>query len=85
MWGPKVSVGLGDDNDELRDQLDRAFRSLHARRVGHGWGVGGSQEVEWWKYRLNFQTLVVEAETYVGLSLIGSRDAVQKVINRLDR
>lgn len=59
----------------MRDVL----RGLGARQVNHSWGVGGSQEVETWAFEVDGRTIVVEAETYVGLTVGGDPDLVERV------
>lgn len=75
---------LGDEYDAaLRERLFAALRGLGADVVGGDWALGGSQEVETVGVRLNGVELTVEAETYVGLSLTGPDDEVDRIVGAL--
>lgn len=74
------TVVLGDEYDEaLRTRVFAVLRRLGAEIAGGDWALGGSQEVESVRVRLDGADLTVEAETYVGLSLTGPADAVDRV------
>lgn len=74
------TVVLGDEYDAaLRARLFAALRRLGAEIVGGDWALGGSQEVESVRVRLDGAELTVEAETYIGLSLTGPAEAVDRV------
>lgn len=74
------TVVLGDEYDDaLRTRVFAALRRLGAEIAGDDWALGGSQEVETVRVRLDGADLTVEAETYIGLSLTGPADAVDRV------
>lgn len=74
------TVILGDEYDDaLRARVFAILRRLGAETAGGDWALGGSQEVETVRVRLDGADLTVEAETYVGLSLTGPADAVDRV------
>ncbi|HRJ61790.1 MAG TPA: hypothetical protein PKZ97_10590 [Azospirillaceae bacterium] len=74
------TVILGDEYDDaLRARVFVILRRLGAETAGGDWALGGSQEVETVRVRLGGADLTVEAETYVGLSLTGPDDAVDRV------
>jgi len=55
--------------------LSRGVANIAARQ----WGLGGSQIIETTKLSLGKDLLVVEAETYVGLSITGEARVVDRV------
>ena len=73
-----VILGLEWDND-LRGKLKEALNGLGAGITDHSWGVVGSQEVETLDVIIGDSELHVEAETYLGLTLSGPPDLVDKV------
>lgn len=74
------TVILGDEYDDaLRARVFVILRRLGAEIADGDWALGGSQEVETVRVRLDGADLTVEAETYVGLSLTGPADAVDRV------
>ena len=56
--------------------LGSALRELGCKLEDDSWGVAGSQEVSRWVLDSSLGQLVVEAETYVGLSVSGPIEAV---------
>jgi hypothetical protein len=78
-----VDVHIGPDDEATRQRLKAALRKAGARRVGHWWGLGGSQEITRWTFVVDDGRLEVEAETYVGLSLSGDESAIASVARHL--
>jgi hypothetical protein len=71
---------LGDEYDEkLRQALTDCLAALGADVAVQQWGLGGSQLLETRKVYLGKNLLVVEAETYVGLSITGPSRIVDSV------
>ncbi|MDB5471903.1 MAG: hypothetical protein JWR84_3463 [Caulobacter sp.] len=80
----KVRVHIGSETDDnLRRRLNAALGRLGARRTFHWWGLGGSQEITQEKYRLPGGQVMVETETYVGITLIGDEDPVTAIQDEL--
>lgn len=76
----KKKLILGDEYDEvLRHSLMDALAGLGASIEAHQWGLGGSQIIQTTKVLLGRDQLVVESETYVGLSLSGPARVVDRV------
>jgi hypothetical protein len=76
----KKKLILGDEYDEaLRHKLTSALAGLGASIEAHQWGLGGSQIIQTTKVLLGKHQLVVECETYVGLSLFGEARVVERV------
>ncbi len=78
------TVILGDEYDDaLRARLFDVLRDLGAQMSAGARALAGSQDVETCRLRLDGAEVVVEAETYIGLSLSGPADVVDKVIRAL--
>lgn len=78
-----VDVHIGPDDEATRRRLKVALRMAGARRVGHWWGLGGSQEITRWTFEVDDAHRTVEAETYIGLTLSGEGAAVAAVTRHL--
>jgi len=76
----KKKLVLGSEYDDaLRHALLDCLASLGADLAARQWGLGGSQIIETMKISLGRDLLVVEAETYVGLSISGEARVVDRV------
>jgi hypothetical protein len=74
------TVILGDEYDDaLRTRLFDVLRGLGAQMSAGERALAGSQDLETCRLRLDGAEVVVEAETYIGLSLSGPADIVDKV------
>ena len=78
VWPKTVTIGAEYD-DELRRAFTQVLMEAGAVRLRHRWMVVGSQEIETWSYRIGGRRLKVEAETYRGLSIRGSRELVERL------
>lgn len=79
------TIILGDEyDDDLRDSLVNVLKGLGAIPVDSDWAAAGSQELETFKFELNGQTLCVEAETYIGLSLSGDEIQLNEIVKQLE-
>jgi hypothetical protein len=45
----------------------------------HDWGLAGSEEIETVEIKISTDRLVLEAETYIGLSLRGPSQLVHRI------
>jgi hypothetical protein len=78
------TVILGDEYDDaLRTRLFDVLRDLGAEMSAGARALAGSQDLETCRLRLDGAEVVVEAETYIGLSLSGPADIVDKVVHAL--
>lgn len=76
----KKKLILGSEYDDpLRHVVMECLASLGAEVTARQFGLGGSQIIETTKLALGKDLLVVEAETYVGLSLSGPARVVERV------
>ena len=74
------TVTLGPEyDDSTRDALKRVLLSLSAMSANASWGVGGSQEFESLKVFVAGSPLVIESETYIGLTIAGEEALVDRV------
>lgn len=76
----KRTVVLGDEyDDKLRAVLREILVYLGATGVSSDWGVAGSQEVERIEVRIGGKPLIIEAETYIGLTVTGDLELTDRV------
>ena len=78
-----AELHVGADDGEARRRLKRALRKAGARRVGSWWGLGGSQEISSATFRIDGGRLTIEAETYIGLTVVGDEEAVAALARHL--
>ncbi len=79
-------VCLGAEHDEaLRARLTAVMSALGGRTTHRSIGVGGSQELVALEMQIEGERMIVEAETYIGLSLRGRADLVDRIVNLLNR
>lgn len=77
---------LGDEHDErLRDALRDTLNELGAIKRQEQRGVAGSQDVEVLAIEVQGRPLLVESETYVGLSVTGDSDLVELIAGEVTR
>lgn len=77
---------IGDEFDRaVRDALRETLSQLGAIKRSGLQGVAGSQDLESMEFDLQGRLLVVEAETYVGLTISGAPDLVQTVADEVER
>lgn len=75
-----VTTVIGNEYDEhIREALRDTLIDLGAEGELNLRGVAGSQDIESGEIKIDGRSLVVESETYVGLSLTGAEDLVRLV------
>jgi hypothetical protein len=80
----KKKLVLGDEYDEkLRQALAECLAMMGADSAAWQWGLGGSQLIETRKVYIGKDLLVIEAETYVGLTITGAARLVDRVASLL--
>jgi len=73
-------VVLGDEHDDaLRQQLLDVLRALGAKTIDRSHEVGGSQELQRLEVLVGGKTIVVESETYIGLTIAGDAELIDEV------
>ncbi len=71
---------VGPEHDENLFRRLGAVLSAMWFELGPKWdGVGGSQDISHWEIKSVEGTLVLQAETYVGLSVDGPAELVRRV------
>jgi hypothetical protein len=71
---------VGSEHDEQAlAALAQTLRELGYTIDKPTWGMAGSQEISTWRVHRAQDELVVETETYVGLSVSGERPLVDEV------
>lgn len=76
----EVTVVLGPEHDQhLRRVVLEVIVRLGGKLSKRDWGIGGSQEIETVETKIGTDRLVLEAETYVGLSLHGPSQLVHRI------
>ncbi|HEV7694497.1 MAG TPA: hypothetical protein VGO52_26915 [Hyphomonadaceae bacterium] len=78
------TILLGDEfDDHLRSVLVEVMRDMGTRTLDADWSVVGSQELGTAKLELRGRIVVVESETYIGLSITGDDNEVDEIANRI--
>ncbi len=82
----KKTIVLGAEHDpKLREVVLNTLRELGGYPKHHDWGVGGSQELETLEVDLGGKVVTVESETYIGLSITGDSELVDKIAVRVQQ
>jgi hypothetical protein len=72
---------LGAEYDEtLFRSVGRALQTMGASCSANSGGAGDSQDVGVWTFAIGPDELLLEAETYKGLSITGSPELVDKLV-----
>lgn len=83
---PTNTLILGDEFDErLRDALMDVLAEMGANITDKSFGVGGSQELESLVVDVVGKSVIVEAETYVGISITGESTLVDQIAEMVKR
>ena len=87
MNGPTdKTVTLGTETDNtLRRALVRILKHMGAEATDDSWALGGSQILETLDITIDGRALRIEAETYMGLSLTGPVDLVDRIADVVAR
>ena len=83
MRMPATAIIASEHDLAATNALLRVLREMGAEEVSRNWGVVGSQEVNTLHFSLGGLPLIVEAETYVGLSITGDSEAVESIADRV--
>jgi len=75
---------LGPEYDEkLRGALLQLLKEMGGTPINRDWAIGGSQELEMLEVALAGDTVLIESETYIGLSITGDETQVVEIASRL--
>ena len=81
----KTSITIGNEYDkELILVLSKVLQDLNAIKIDENTGLAGSQDLYLFTFDINGDILTIEIETYIGISLIGSKDLIEEIKNRID-
>ncbi len=76
----ETTITLGDEHDDqLRRVIEDVLCEFGAKEGGRARGLGGSQDIEILELEIDGQRLVVETETYIGLSIRGASELVRRI------
>ena len=76
----KKTLVLGNEYDDaLRRALMDSLASMGAEVAARQWGLGGSQTLETTNVYVGKDKLVVQSETYVGLTVTGEARLVDRL------
>ena len=76
----KKTVILGPEYDDLlRTTLSNVIKHMKGKSISHSWGVGGSQEIDTELVQIGTEQIVIESETYIGLSIYGAVKLVDHI------
>jgi len=77
-------VVLGAEHDQaLRRRLLEVLRNLDAKSTDQSFQVGGSQELETLTAFVGSRSILVESETYIGLTITGDAELIDEVVARV--
>ena len=80
----QTKIILGDEyDDEIREILRVVLISNGAIEADKSWGVGGSQEIETMHIKLGGDLIVVEAETFIGLTITGPKSRIENLAQQV--
>lgn len=78
------TIRLGDEHDEiLREGLRNVLKSMSAVIESSQKGIAGSQEVEIVRAIIGGKSVIIEAETYIGLSITGEPSLIQEIVKQM--
>lgn len=79
-----IKRNIGDEYD---DELLAALRAVLIRNsaaiVNQSWGIGGSQQLESTQVILEGQELLIECETFIGITISGPEEIVNRIADQV--
>ena len=80
------SVIVGAEYDvALFNRLKVLLRDIDGVIIEQKWGVGGSQKLGSLEVKIGSESVKIESETYIGLSVSGPDALVNQIIYRLEK
>ena len=81
---PQTTVSLGSEFDiDLRRALRDVLEDMEAVGDEGWWRVGGIHDVSLAEIRVGSDLLTLEAESYVGLTMTGPEDLINRIMRRV--
>lgn len=79
-----VKIILGEEYDqELKEIVYKVLVENGAMDIHKSWGVAGSQEVETMEVKLGDKIVVIESETFIGLTIEGQKLLVEDLAKQI--
>lgn len=79
-------IVLGKEYDEvLKGELTNTLKSMNFQKVSFQRAIVGSQDLQILKVVLNGAEVVIESETYMGLSICGPEGVVDEIVSNLGK
>jgi hypothetical protein len=79
-----ITRNIGDEyDDKLLDALRNVLIRNSAAMVNQSWGIGGSQQLESTQVILEGQELLIESETFIGLTISGPEEIVNQIADQV--
>lgn len=76
---------LGPEYDNaLRISLHNVIKQMKGKSITCNWGIGGSQEVATELVEIGTAQIVIESETYIGLSIHGPEKLVNQIMDMVN-
>lgn len=75
----KTQILGAEYDDALREALRGVLTQLGAKGLAHDWGLAGSQELESATVLVGGDRILIEAETFVGLSICGPAEVIERI------
>jgi len=72
-------------DDALLARLKKVLQQLGYKSQDKWHGVGGSQDIWHWEVVSEGEVLIIESETYMGLSVAGSADRISILQDRFSQ
>lgn len=71
---------LGNEYDtRLKSVLSQVLNDMGYQCQGESYGIGGSQELQTRHFKRDDDSITIESETYIGLSITGNPEIIKKV------
>jgi hypothetical protein len=82
--GGHMTAVLGAEHDwQLRSAVLQILQDLGATEIDKAWAVAGSQELTRFEVMVGDEIIIVEGETYIGVSITGAPHLVSEITTRL--
>jgi len=69
----------------IKIKVERALKALSAKKLDRFWGVGGSQEISQLLVLIDGRELLLQEETYIGLTAMSDEMTLDKFILEIDK
>lgn len=79
-------IVIGDESDDgLLEAVRNVIKDMGAKEISSERVVVGSQDIQILRVLLQDQVIVVEAETYIGITVAGEQELVDEIVQRVRR